>query len=112
MLAEKIPGHRGDIQDINELLLFIESASNCQDVKSSVSGKNSRNSNGPVSLKERSVVIAMFSSVWFPFIRCSQLKACGYHVLRGSRLSLCCCIPMKFNVSMCAHEPFCSKVCI
>lgn len=51
VLSEKIPGHRGDTQDINELLHFIES-SNCQDSKTTVSGKNNRNSNGPVNLKE------------------------------------------------------------
>lgn len=53
VLSQSIPGHRGGTQDINELLNFIESPSNCQDVKSSVSGKNNRNSNGPVTLKER-----------------------------------------------------------
>ncbi|KAK3927455.1 Glutamyl-tRNA(Gln) amidotransferase subunit A [Frankliniella fusca] len=52
VLSEKIPGHRGDTQDINELILFIESPSNCQDIKSSVSGKNNRNSNGPVNIKD------------------------------------------------------------
>lgn len=52
MLSEKIPGHRGGTQDINELVLFIESPSNCTD-KSSISGKNTRNTNGPVNLKDR-----------------------------------------------------------
>ncbi|XP_034236765.1 uncharacterized protein LOC117642576 isoform X2 [Thrips palmi] len=51
VLSEKIPGHRGGTQDINELVLFIESPSNCTD-KSSISGKNTRNTNGPVNLKD------------------------------------------------------------
>ncbi|XP_026271849.1 dentin sialophosphoprotein isoform X2 [Frankliniella occidentalis] len=52
VLSEAIPGHRGGTQDINELILFIESPSNCQDVKSTVSGKNNRNTNGPVNIKD------------------------------------------------------------